>query len=336
MEERNFSESSFSKVPTKFMLDLKDKLMNAERPIAEVSANKYLCDILNLNGKVPFKNLKFLKENKDDIMEKLSQYEDTTRHNYLTSIVAVLKPSKSSHLYKTTLQFYSEELKKSKDIRKNLDPSLKTEKQRENWEDWETVMEAQTELKEEVDKFKNNRILTNVQWETLMDLLILSLYTLVEPRRNRDYQDMYIICRRDKVDWGNTDINLLDIDEEKFIFNTYKTSKTYKSQVIDIPEELMEIIRIYIKHYPNFEKASNKNGVCPLLISRNGEYHKKQKSPNYITLKLNKIFGKKIGSSMLRHIFITNKFGNIYEEQAKIANNMAHSLQEQREYIKLK
>jgi hypothetical protein len=55
---------------------------------------------------------------------------------------------------------------------------------------------------------------------------------------------------------------------------------------------------------------------------------------NYITLRLNKIFGRKVASTMLRHIFITHKFGDEFEEMSKTASAMGHSLGEQRDYAK--
>jgi hypothetical protein len=46
------------------------------------------------------------------------------------------------------------------------------------------------------------------------------------------------------------------------------------------------------------------------------------------------VFGKKIGSSMLRHIYISDKYKDVMEEQQKDAANMGHSVELQREYFK--
>jgi hypothetical protein len=50
---------------------------------------------------------------------------------------------------------------------------------------------------------------------------------------------------------------------------------------------------------------------------------------------LNKAFGKKIGASALRHIYLSDKYGDSVEEKKKDAAAMAHSLSEQNEYIKV-
>ena len=47
---------------------------------------------------------------------------------------------------------------------------------------------------------------------------------------------------------------------------------------------------------------------------------------NCITRILNKIFNMKIGSSMLRHIYDTSKYGDVMQEMKEDAKNMSHSV----------
>jgi len=63
-----------------------------------------------------------------------------------------------------------------------------------------------------------------------------------------------------------------------------------------------------------------------LLVEASGE---PLVAVNAITRILNKIFGKKVGSSMLRHIFVTDKYGGVKKEQIKDALAMGHSVAEQ-------
>ena len=44
--------------------------------------------------------------------------------------------------------------------------------------------------------------------------------------------------------------NYIDISESKLIFNVYKTSKTYHEIIIDIPKELMTIVKKYVNVQP--------------------------------------------------------------------------------------
>jgi len=70
----------------------------------------------------------------------------------------------------------------------------------------------------------------------------------------------------------------------------------------------------------------------PLLVKSDGSA---LVSANAITRILNKTFGKKIGSSALRHIILSEKYGGIVEEMKEVADKMAHSISTQKEYIKL-
>jgi hypothetical protein len=54
---------------------------------------------------------------------------------------------------------------------------------------------------------------------------------------------------------------------------------------------------------------------------------------NRITKSLNSIFGKKVGASMLRHIYLSNKYGKVLNEQEADANFMSHGTRMQNEYV---
>jgi hypothetical protein len=55
---------------------------------------------------------------------------------------------------------------------------------------------------------------------------------------------------------------------------------------------------------------------------------------NRMTKSLNSILGKKVGASMLRHIYLTNKYGKVLNEQEKDSEFMAHSVSMAKSYIK--
>ena len=157
--------------------------------------------------------------------------------------------------------------------------------------------------------------------------MILSLYTLLPPRRNKDFLECNVIKKyNDELE--NTK-NYLDLNKQEFRFNQFKTAKSEGSQIIKIPDDLMKVITIYLKFHPNYSKDKNLN--IPFLVYFNG---KPLDKVNSITLILNKIFGKKIGSSMLRHIYLTSKYGDIQKEMQEDAKIMSHSVGQQAEYIK--
>jgi integrase len=118
---------------------------------------------------------------------------------------------------------------------------------------------------------------------------------------------------------------------QRFIFNKYKTSKTFGEQVFDLPEDLQATLKLYIDNHP---LNKNKAKEFKLLVKQDGS---PLNTVNSITRILNRIFdGKKVGSSMLRHAFVSTKFGGTLADMKNIANKMAHSVNTQiREYIKI-
>jgi hypothetical protein len=69
----------------------------------------------------------------------------------------------------------------------------------------------------------------------------------------------------------------------------------------------------------------------PFLVNFGGEG---LKSINSITRILNKVFGKNIGVSMLRHSYLTSKYGKQSKEMEDDAMKMGHSSGQQKAYIK--
>jgi hypothetical protein len=62
-----------------------------------------------------------------------------------------------------------------------------------------------------------------------------------------------------------------------------------------------------LKYHPTFIKASSKENV-PLIVNFKGQPYENN---NDMTRLMYKIFDKKIGSTMLRHIFLTDKYKNV-------------------------
>lgn len=312
---------------TEIINRLKDK-----KNLSESSITVYLRNLRKLNNDVPFSNFSFLS-NVDEIQDKLKDYKENTKRNYLISIVSVLSLFPEKKLIKKLHDIYYDlMMKKADQIKKEVLPEDLTEKQEQNWMSWDEVLEVYKKIGENVEKFVNNPLLSEGQYNQLLSYVILSLYVLIEPRRNKDYQLMVLTKNPKKSDLDSV-FNYLDITNKKFIFNNYKTSKKYGPKEIELPETLADVISKYLRHHPLLQKnkvsASNK---IPFLVSYSGTPLDKV---NSITRILNKTFGKSIGSSMLRHIFLTGKFGPILQEQKKIAGNMAHSVEQQKEYIKV-
>ena len=309
--------------PTEFMLDLQSRYQS-EKHLADSTATAYIKALYSLNGKKPFKNLAWLKKT-DEIFERLKDYKDTTADSLLGAAVTTLNMMASPSFRKPMLAYKEKMLEKLKAVKADLATNTKTEKQETNWIKWDEVLEHRKELADKVAKIGKKP--TKDEWDTLLQYLLLSVYTEVQPRRNRDYQDMWVVKK-----WNTTmptDKNYYDQTGHKFIFNAYKTAKTYGQKVLEVPEPLQTVLAKWISYHP--AKADLKKGPIRLLITREGEPIVAQ---NAITRALNRVFNKKVGSSMLRHIWLSDKYGGQISEMKEDASAMGHSLAEQKEYIK--
>lgn len=284
--------------------------------LSDSSISLYIKALKNLNNKKDIKNLRFLTK-PEAILTKITDYKPTTQRNMIIAIVSILK-ALDNPLYN---KYYDIMINMTKNINENNKNNEKSNTQRANWLSWDDIVAKFNELH---SNLKLSRNITEQQYNDLLNLVVLSLYVLLPPRRNKDYIEMEIT----KNNTTDTSKNYLDIKKEQFIFNVYKTAKKDGQLIVNIPKELMQILTLYIKHHPL--KTEMKTQNVPFLVY----YNKKRVPDNGITRILNKIFNKKIGSSMLRHIYLSSKYGTVLQEQKADAQMMGHSVLTQKDYIK--
>lgn len=304
--------------------DLRTKLSATRVP---VTVGQYIQRLRTLNGNAPLTSMKFLMDfptisKKIDDMEK----SFTTKTSYLTAICAVLKMyPKYSKLYKKYLE---KTMTNSREIKKELDTNVRNDKQKESIVPLNDIIEVRNKLKKEFDDAKE---IDGKLWDKYMGYILLCLYTMTPPRRNRDYSEMWFCFDEPKV--NDKAKNYYIASTHKFIFNNYKTATTYGEQKLDVPADLAKVLDEYIDMYQSVIEGNDykKNNEFPLLVHFNGS---RIHEINGITRLLNKVLGKKIGSSALRHIYLSDKFAPELEEMKATANAMGHDLATQREYIK--
>lgn len=311
------------------------KKLKDEKELADSTIKLYMKYYMMLNNKQLFNNLTFLKD-EDKINDILKEYKPNTHKTILSSIVTLLSLYKDKASYKKLYKsYYDKMMSFANNLKQNTNENEKTEVQKENWIDWQTVQDMKSLLHHAVQEFINNKILTEDQYNTLLSYLILSLYTgSIAPRRNQDYLlTDFIVGYNDDMDKAK---NYLDWVNKEFIFNQYKTKTKYGQQKIKIGDnnETVEAIKMYLKHHPlnthkNLKFPKKEVTQFKFLVYPDG---KPLIAINAITRILNKIFNKKVGSSMLRHIYLSSKY-NI-DEMKKDSNDMAHSMGQQKDYLK--
>jgi len=164
-------------------------------------------------------------------------------------------------------------------------------------------------------------------WCVYMQHLALCLYSMQPPRRNKDFSEMVIVLDEPAI--PSKDLNYYVISESMFFFNNYKTSSTYGAQKMRVSEELSEVMDRYLQEYFRVVKIEE----IPFLLAN--EHGKKLEIRNAMTRLLHKAIGKDIGSTSLRHIYLSSKYAEILVQQKADAEAMSHSLSMARQYIKV-
>ena len=317
---------------TEFVMNLQEEL--EKRDLTESSVLQYIKILINLHKKIynheQIKSLNFLKDlNKvEEAIE--DNYKENTQKNIYNSLSSILFPLKEKKGFKKVYEFYNSKGKElNTKVSDKNSSGEKTETQKDNWIEWSDVIKIRNDLHDEVDKIKLKKNITEKDYETLLKNLVISLYTYLPPRRN-EYQSLLLTPTEKELDENK---NYYVIDEHKIILNNYKTSKKYGKQEIEIPDDLKDAVRNYLQFHTLYSsnKKKKKQFEIPFLVNRNGE---PLVQVNSLTRILNKVFKKNIGASMLRHIYLSDKYGDEIEEMKDDAESMGHSLNQQKDYVK--
>ena len=161
---------------------------------------------------------------------------------------------------------------------------------------------------------------TNTDITDIQNYILLCLTTgiYIPPRRSADWVIKFRGYDADSE-------NYIDLKNKKFVLNCYKTVKTYGACSIDIPKELLAIIKKYLKIVPE--------GQDYLLFS---PHTGKALGQSDIAYRLNTVFGKSISTSMLRHIYLTGKYPFInLMNMTEDAKAMGNSVSQLMAYVKI-
>lgn len=317
------------------MEDLKERIKKS-RNIKNTSLNTYMSSLKKLKKTIDPENpiltdTKFL-QNYNKTMDAINkEHKITSKKNKLTSILVAL----NSDTPKNTdlIDKYNTELKTlGEKYLSFLRQQIKTDTQKKNWLNYDELISIVNKVMSYVKtrgihkKIEGDK-LTEKEFDILQQYVILRTY-LTFPLRN-DFADMRVLKLKEYKELQDEEkedknyLVLLHNNKKRFYINQFKNKKFIGSKVLDIPLELSRVISLWLKF--------NKSGYY--LVKKN---RKTPMSPNAITKFLNKIFvkyanGKKISSSMIRHIVISHRLKDEKtikekeEEEKKIENTFFHS-----------
>jgi hypothetical protein len=249
-------------------------------------------------------------------MAVLKDTPSARRKSILAALVVLTNNDKYRPLMKSDSELYEREINENK----------KSDKQIKNWVTQQEIKNKLGQMKKVSEIYWKlpNITMEHIQFIQNYVLLCLMSGQFVLPRRSMDWAEMKI-RNYDRREVGGTD-NFFN--GRHFIFNKFKTVKTFDSQKIDCPSALQKILKKWIPLI-----ARN----CDYLLF---DYNGAKLSPIKIAQRLNKIFGKNVSVNILRHSFISEQYKEKTLSELSVneiqnnATKMGHSMNTHLQYIK--
>ena len=325
------------KPKNKALLDLIQK----KRKCARSSCRVYASNINRLHReflpKTTFNvDLKWIYNNSTKLLVKLKKIDNlnTQRNMLAASIVALdlLNAEKKRVPYINQIAVLNQ---KVKEIQISGDM---TKKQTEKYIDWDKIIKLRRLLSRTVrlGKFYTRKTYSRLEFQTLQQNLVLSLYTMLPPVRN-DWSDVRFVTENEWSELGQeqqtTNNLVLGRGGYRIYWANYKTVKKHGVIMEKIPKQLQTLLKKHIKFLREYFPENNN-----LLLTSNGQPMSRNLLTKFLQRLFYKHYRKKISTSALRSIFLTHKFDkNQLEEQRTLARSMHHTPSVQRDfYVKNK
>lgn len=288
------------------------KLIKDKRPdISKSSLKTYESILRNLYNKV-FKDdgeMDFdkFKDKSSKIIEHLKTMPFNKRKTILSALVVITDNKDYRDLMLDDIKEYNKEQAKQE----------KTKTQEDNWVDKNELDTLYDTLSKNASLLYKKKQLTNNDLQDIQNYLILTLFNgeYIPPRRSKDYTKFKInYIDKDKDNY---------IDKNTFIFNSYKTAKTYGQQKVVIPKALKTILNKWIKVNPT-EYLLFDSSLNPLSNVK-------------LNQRLNKLFGKKVGVNQMRKTYLSDKYSDLIDTRKALEKDfkdMGSSTLQENIYIK--
>jgi hypothetical protein len=249
----------------------------------------------------------------------MNNYTKKTYKSIITSVIVYRKAIGAS------TEEYDTELKKVNDeIQRDYEKNEASPSESQNFI-------TRREIKGLIDFYKAKLELTapfenNTRYfDRFQQYLVLNLYYLIPPVRN-DFVNLQVHATYVPKKSQDEETNYIFLNKKQLVLNRYKTKKTYgASNTMDLPGELVDIVR---------EWLNVREIIYPELVSQSQLLLTKTLVPMKqvnLTQYLNRIFGRKISSTMLRKSYLSEKYPVVHskEEMKNDAKAMLHSVDTQ-------
>ena len=299
-------------------MDVESTIKSHKPDISNSSARAYSNSLRKLNKDVfegePFTNFKWLLKI-DEIMKYLKTKKYLTMRNYLNAVIVGIQ-TMDKYDQKILDQYVVERDKGNLQYDKFVETNKKSEKEDKNWISFEEI----EKIRKSLDKK-----------DTYAQYVFLTLF--MEYVTRNDFRALYKTSDRAlkkiKKEQLNSEthekINYFVKYKSGFyiLLESFKTSAKYDPIKIEIDEKYNKMINRYLR-MTKFNKY---------LFEKNGSPFDTKE----FTLWVENIFkstGKKVGTTLLRHIIISHNHGDAIKKQKEDARVAGHSAKMQSNYVR--
>lgn len=263
-----------------------------------------------------------------DIDEPIDASTIASYYKQIIAWVETLTPTKRKQILSACLVFVNDTDNDSeyafkniinlafKEEQKNSELQEFTWNQKQAYLSWSDIIRVRNDLSKEVAELWKRDSLSNNEKQKLQDYVIACLYTMNPPRRALDY--CFMVNPLKVISSSYKERNHIDLDSQNFVFNIYKTSKTYDQQRVFISDELFGILDKWLLIQKSEWLLTTKDGY---------RFH-----PDTMTRRLAHIFKKKgFGVNMLRHAYVNDVILQnmpLVSDLKKTAISLGHSHKE--------
>ncbi len=267
----------------------------------------------------------------DDVKIKLKDL-DLRKKKRIVNILIVLSVALNREKNLLLYRAYLAELRGK--LQKIVDKNLPSQKQRDSWITLTEFDQIITDLNKKVEDILVAKKFDKQNRNDIQLLIILKMYKLHHLRN--DFTDLLLITPKafEKLK-NNKKKNYLiltkvkrKIVSMKVILNNHKTQLQFAQQTVEFTDKsLLDLVTTYLKIRPKSKW---------LLVNQKNKPLTKLNFSMYLARQMEKLSGKRVTSSLLRHIFCSdgiNKDNFIsIEDRKKKASGMLHSLKQHEEY----
>jgi hypothetical protein len=204
-----------------------------------------------------------------------------------------------------------------KNVKEMYTGQMMSDKQKENWLSFDQVKEVESRLFAMIKPILSQKSELSPEQKTMLtNWLLLALTTGVYfPPRRSEWSFIKL------KDYNPETDNYIDMKKGVFVLNRYKTAKVYGRDEVAYGKPFGTLLK---------KAIAQLNGQTYLLENKGKPF-----SAPLITMRLNRLFGKNVSTSMLRHIWTTEKYKDMpsLKELTANAEAMGHSVSQHLEYI---